>query len=645
MCLVTTGLLCLAHALVVWIASDGPGLLSRWPIPWHDHPVHFHSSTLAPRFFEQSGTNAGYDPYFMAGYAKSVIFPQSSTLYDAVAIATGGRWPAQSHKLTVYATTALLPVLFAAAGFWAGLSAGECLAATICFLLFVWTDGGGAGYPLNFALYGMNTFLVSVPLGLAALAAFIAYLKRGGRLRWVVCLALTGLLWMVHLASPLVFAPAAALAYFSALREAARPIPRVRHLAIWILPVCIAVVNAWWWAPAVSFWSERGETAFMFHHPESVESRLWAMIWDAPLIQTVLLAGGLAGFAAWWRRDPVTASGFAGFACAGFAFGYLAGGSRALDFLQPGRQTYAWHSAAALGSGVALAGLVRAAAVGVDRPARRIAVALLILLVGFRVFGPELVSKVRSRVGVPGQRGLVSSEPPPRLKWLLAHIESAMQPGERLLYEEGGFDIPGEPDPYQGGRFSGLLPFLTGVEVLGGPYLHVSLRSNFTQFGEGRLFTKADWGRDDFVRYATIYRPSAMVCWSPQARAFCDANPDLIEILARDEKALPRFEQTTGRWVAHTSRLYFARVRGFSGAASAGEAVVRAGPGRIEVSAARPSELDQRVVLRYHYQPQMQTSQGARIVPVPLADDPVPFIGLLPPPDQTTLVLSPWPRP
>ena len=94
------------------------------------------------------------------------------------------------------------------------------------------------------------------------------------------------------------------------------------------------------------------------------------------------------------------------------------------------------------------------------------------------------------------------------------------------------------PDPFQGGRFSGLLPERTGVEVIGGPYLHASLNTNFTQFGEGMLFGRADWDRAHFVRYAKLYRPSAILCWSPHARRFCQENPDLVKVLEDDGTVL-----------------------------------------------------------------------------------------------------------
>ena len=168
-----------------------------------------------------------------------------------------------------------------------------------------------------------------------------------------------------------------------------------------------------------------------------------------------------------------------------------------------------------------------------------------------------------SAVG-PGEPFL-SSRPSPRLLWVVDRVKRHVHPGERLLYEEGGFGLPGVPDPFQGGRFSGLLPERTGVEVIGGPYLHASLKTNFTQFGEGKLFGRADWDRAYFVRYAKLYRPSAILCWSPHARRFCRENPDLVKVLEDDGTVL------------------IGRVVGFEGDFIEGRGRVEASPGRIRV--------------------------------------------------------------
>jgi hypothetical protein len=199
------------------------------------------------------------------------------------------------------------------------------------------------------------------------------------------------------------------------------------------------------------------------------------------------------------------------------------------------------------------------------------------------------------------------------LLWVVDRVRRYVKPGDRLLYEEGGMDVPGTRDPFQRGRFSGLLPHRTGAELLGGPYLHAALSTNFTQFGEGKLFGRADWDRDFFVRYARLYRPSAILCWSPHARAFCRANPDLIHIL-EDE-----------------GRLIIGRVEGFGGDTIRGRARVEAVPGRLRVTGMVP-DLDGSVVLRYHFVPCLTTRSSVACEPVFLEQDPVPFIRLRPPP-------------
>jgi hypothetical protein len=207
----------------------------------------------------------------------------------------------------------------------------------------------------------------------------------------------------------------------------------------------------------------------------------------------------------------------------------------------------------------------------------------------------------------------LSSRPSPRLLWVVDRVRRHVKPGERLLYEEGGKDLPGVLDPFQRGRFSGLLPLRTRIELIGGPYLHAALTTNFTQFGEGKLFGRSDWDRDRFVRYARLYRPAAILCWSPRARSFCHAHPDLIEILD-DEGSL-----------------LIGRVVGFGGDTIRGEGKVEAAPGRIRVRDLAPG-LDGSVVLRYHSVPYLTTRPSVACEPEYLEEDPVPFIRLRPPP-------------
>src|SRR5262245_31172334 len=57
------------------------------PFTEFDHPFHFYYTQLTREFFQNRHAFWGYDPAFMAGYAKTLIFPTSSTLAEFVAIA------------------------------------------------------------------------------------------------------------------------------------------------------------------------------------------------------------------------------------------------------------------------------------------------------------------------------------------------------------------------------------------------------------------------------------------------------------------------------------------------------------------------------------------------------------------------------
>jgi hypothetical protein len=620
------------------------GLTSTWPIARHDHPIYVHATWIAPALFAQTGTDAGYDPSFMAGYPKSVIFPQTAAYFEAIGLLTRplGLDPARTHKLAVFLGTALPPwLILAAAATWR-FSGIATLGSVVLFLLYTWTDGGGAGFPLNYAWYGMVPYLLAVPLGLLALATLSRWLGSSGVRVWFAAASLLALAWLVHLTTPMVLAPAGLAAYIVASRrEASSPLGLKRHLAFWALPLVIALVNVWWWLPGVALAGTKGESGFAFAHPEPVLPRLLEIVTSAPVIQALLL--GLLGPGLWILagRDRVAAWGVFGFALAGFAWGYLAGGLRALDFLQPGRHTYAFYAAASLVGGLVFGAAANALGKLARVPAAT-AVAGLVLL-GFRVFAGPVSETVQARLGAHGGEPFLSSRPTDRLRWILEQVRTHVRPGQRLLYEESGADLPGVPDPYQGGRYSGLLPWMTGVEVIGGPYLRAAVSTNFVQFGEGKLLGKEDWGRDEFVSACAAYGPAALFCWSPRSVAFCRAHPELVEIVAEQEETFRMVDPRTGRVALLPSRLVFAMIHGESGPVLRGTARVVARPGRIEVDSAQGDELDGLVVLRYHLLPLMRSRPAVQFQPVRVAPDPVPLIGFAPPAGAVVFELNPPP--
>ncbi len=595
------------HAGVTWALLDGRrGMTSGWPLLLGDHGVHYHQALVTRHCLATTGTTAGYDPSFMAGYPMSIVSDFSSTLPDVALFVAQWLEPTLAYKILVFACTAATPWLLVAAAVVWRLSATAIVAALVLFELYFWGD-----FAIGYAVMGMVGYLLSVPLGLLAIAAITSYLERGGIGRWLGAAAASSVVFLVHLTSAMIVGPAAVVAYGVAVlrsRRVRERFPLSRHLGLWAVGPVVLAVNAFWWVPGLLLSSTKGNSEHAFAHPESVWRRLGEIFWTQVPIETVLIAFGLVGLALLARRKPVAAAGLGGMLFAGLFWGYLAGAWRSLDSLQPGRHTYALYTAASAAGGIALGEIL--ARLRSDRgPRLDWLLALILIVIGVRMEGP--VTGYKYRVLLGGVRPALGSQPPPRLVWLIDRIKAHLKPGERLLFEETGNEPADVVNPFEGLHFSPILPERTGVEVLGGPFLHTTVTTNFTQFGEGKLFGHADWGRAQFVRYAKLYRPTAIVCWSTKARVFCLGNPDLIEILEND------------------GMLLLGRVRGFEGATVRGNADVEAGPNRIEVKNAVAGD-DGLVVLRYHAVPLLVSDPPVAIEPVFLEDDPVPFIAFRP---------------
>src|SRR4029077_2807930 len=112
--------LCLVHGLGIWTGLGGrAGLTNGWPLWRDDHPLYFHSGLVTRSFLKDSFTTAGYDPSFMAGFAKRVVFPASSTLPELVIAACGGEHPEFAYKIYVLMSAAAVPWLIAiTCGLW-----------------------------------------------------------------------------------------------------------------------------------------------------------------------------------------------------------------------------------------------------------------------------------------------------------------------------------------------------------------------------------------------------------------------------------------------------------------------------------------------------------------------------------------------
>lgn len=603
----------LGHGWAIWRGLGGrEGIANEW-IPWRDdHPLYFHSALVTRAFLSQSGTTAGYDPAFMAGYPKSVVFPSSSTLPEVFVWAFGGERPEVAFKVFILLAAGVAPWLVAAAAWVQGVRRAGVATAVLLFLGYLWTD-----WPINYVGYGMLPYFVAAPTCLIAAGMFGRFVDVGGFGRWLAAALLCSAAFLMHITAGMLVAPAGALAYLGvwwSRRRQGAGLPLSRHLGVWSVPLVVLALNAFWWAPALWLSATKGSSDFAFVHPEGSLARISQLFASEAPAEMILIGLGLPGLILLATKGLGRGLALAGVAAAGWFWAYTAADVRSLDFLQPGRHTFALYSALAVAAGAATsAGLTRLRpapgasgpeAIRLDRWA-----VLAAALIGVRILGTPAVASVRARAFA--EPTFLSSQPPPLFFRMLDQIRRSARPGDRILYEEGGVAVEGAPEPFGGGRFSGFLPWKAGVEVIGGPYLKANLKANFTQFGGGMLFGNPEWDADFFRKYARIYRPSFMVCWTPRARRICRENPDLFTILDAD------------------GPLMIARVEGFGGDAIRGSATVEATPGRLVVRD-MVADLDGCVVLRYHSVPSLQARPAAPVDEEFAEGDPVPFIRIKP---------------
>src|SRR5205814_2900394 len=105
---------------------------------------------------------------------------------------------------------------------------------------------------------------------------------------WLLSAGLLSFSVLVHFTSAMVVAPASLLAYVVAARGAVRRAPAIApeggpatwaedpvpagprswsgHLAVFLIPVVVLAVNAFWWLPGVWLASTKGASGFAFSH-------------------------------------------------------------------------------------------------------------------------------------------------------------------------------------------------------------------------------------------------------------------------------------------------------------------------------------------------------------------------------------------
>jgi hypothetical protein len=361
-----------------------------------------------------------------------------------------------------------------------------------------------------------------------------------------------------------------------------------------LLLVAVAVHSIWWW-PSVRHGPLAGAVpALRLASPWDVV-RIFAR--PTSVLALAILGLGIAALGRWRRSDALAAWTVAATAAVWAIAATFGAWLGPLSRLECVRALVPLVLLAALPAGALL-----------DRLARRVApgtpalVSMLGLIVAFTL--PPFASVLDSRFYYVHRLHAMLD---PRFLEVAAAIDAAAPSDARVLFEA----TANARTPISNGiPLEALLPIHTRRELVGPPQPGIRYALPALEFGAGSLGGRAfvAWTKDDLAAYLERYDIGAAVAWSAHARAFlASCSPVLVQV-----------GSVNGFEIYRSSRAW--------GRVARGEARVRTGYDRIEISDARGDE----IVVKMHWTDDLRSTPQVQIERVALPGDSLGFVAVRP---------------
>lgn len=580
------------QVILIWLYLDVPRALANPPLADTDYATHW-AETWSMAHFLDHGRLWGYDPYFMAGYPGNALFDVDNKLVALVSwlLSQTGLSLELSYTLTMTILLLSAPLAIYPAARWFGLGADSAVVAQLAALALWYCDPA-----LRWAWQGGTlAFVSATAFGLLVLAAGSRLMESGARPAvWPLVVWLAGgplLFWLHAFSFFVLLVPLSTLVLVSWGRAS-----RFQRLLLVAWPPLVVVANLPWLIPFVRFLPLRMAS------DQFLQGGLPALLYDligrgsgdvrasvAYLgLRWLLLFGGLLGLAllVWRQRSwaPVLAGVVTALALA-YGAAHLPGGG---DF-QPYRyvlQAVLW---ATLGLPAALtlarrALIARSRALGVAARAAAVLAALW-LAFGLWHVRPELLADAGTRAW---------HGPSDDVQAVCDYLR-AEHDGSRVLTDDW--------------RIAALLPACAGVEVIGGPFIHVPIEHGYANSTPWSFLRGAY--REHRSEPLRLELAAYNVGWFVAYNAFPEGWYTLNDRL-RDEPGLAAPLATFGSFAMYRSDTEPTPDR------------VSATFDRLEV---RDLPAGEPVTLPYHWLDGLTSpTPGVTLAPVQVYNDPVPFI-------------------
>lgn len=592
-----------AHLVATLFSFPPEDIVNSRPVLSLDHSLHYQQVVRAKEVFKESYRLHTYDPFFMAGYPGGTVFDIDSKGVELWCAFLGFVGTPRAYKMFILIGYLLLPFAIYAGSRRLGFSFEESILSILVLMAF-WH--WGRPYVGEFRFAGMFACLTVSHISVYVAGLFRSFLRNGRTWAfWIV----GPVAFLIH-PTAAVLLPIPFLTLFLIERRAVTvgethgrwELKLLARLVAWCL--LVLAVNAIWLAPFFRYLDIKvaSETFFQV---DGIRGMLGILVKPGNLPALLLVTLSIVGLVHLLRSnrsgDAAGLAAGSGFLLFIAAFGiYIP----IFDQMEPGRFLM---PALIFMSPLAGAGLMmlfdEAGKVVASNSRFRAAgtAALIVLLLSSPVF-----ALLSSRAFY---RHTLSTTKPPEVKELIRALEKYTDPSGRLMIEDG-------PAWNYGDSFiPAIIPQITGVEQIGGPYPWAFIKHNFTNFHMCSAMEKSlpEMGLDTFWRYVNLYNIQWVLTSTPECREYFDG------ILEQDPL-----------WSSRHFSLW--EVEPVGGSMEERGIMIRSSYGRIEVTLTEDEEgrLPGRVLLPYHWDRGLHVDPPALLSSEQRMDDPIPFIILEP---------------
>jgi hypothetical protein len=605
----------------VFSFSPVSGILDDRPPLTNDFSLLTYQCETARRFFAKDRALWGYDPYFMAGYPLDFVW-NSNVLLQLLSVLplsrSGGSGPVL--KALVLVCFLSVPSLFYATCRNFSLSPRAALFGALLGVTFF-----RAGLPVMFLAVGMVTACMVTLLSPYLLSLFYKAFTRGDQRSWLLLFFWAPAVFLVHKTALLTVAvPVGLCAAVSARSMTARKGALLLALAagvcaansFWLLPF-LRLVHYKTFLEGALFWQNHDplrplwDLVSVHQHIGQGVSRYKIGLM---LTRDVLLGAGIVGLFGWGRqRDRGLLRVFVPVVAYFFLLGYYGSFIAPLRPLDPARYIPLFYLCLVPPAAALLASIWDKATKG--KPPDTVAAAAWWAAAAFLLLNllPNLSWSVLGK-------GRVRTHFNPVEQGLLAWIEETTDTQGRILVEDSGyFDRQSRGLVYFSSYLPSLVPILTGRALIGGPYPYAFIQHHHASFQDAVFLGRPieSYRLEDLQGAFDLYNIRWVICWSGAAKSAFDRYPDFLVPKAQ----IGRFKT----YEARRSPTYFL-----------------SGSGRLSfdyntITLEEVHAQGEGVVISFHWMETLQAEPAARIEPVLLGADPVPFIQILDPPPRLTI--------